>query len=72
MLLLESQRAALCDGSKIFLQFLAGHAAALVADRKGTRLLIGSDLYGKIVAAESGISGLHCVVVELVRRVAGI
>ena len=72
MLLLEGKRAALGDGTEVFLQFLTGHAAALVAYSKCAGLLVRGDLNGKVVAAQTDVASLHGIVIELVGRVAGV
>ena len=50
-LVLEIQRAGLCDHAQVVLRFLLGHADAVVADRERARFLVGDDLDAEILAA---------------------
>ncbi len=72
VLLLESERAALCDHAEVVFQLLLRHAAAIVRNGQGAVLLIDGKLDGKIIAVEARITVGQRMVIELINRIAGV
>ena len=71
-LLLELQRAALCDGAKVALQLLPGHADAVVLDGEGASVLVRRQPDGEVAPAETHLVIGQGSIGQLVDGVAGV
>ena len=71
-LLLKLQRAALGDGTQVFLHLLLGHADAVIGDGEQAVLLVGLDGNGKVLPAQAHILVGERQVGQLVDGVGGV